>query len=550
MQQALIYCRVSTEEQAKNNNSLRTQEILCRRFAESNGHKVVAVYVDDGKSATNLNRPALQDLIARCQQDKSIDAVIVQETDRLARNTNDHLTVKAVLKRAGVKLISVNQPMLDESPEGNMIDTIIASVNQFQSEITGRKTKKGMQTKFDMGEYPGWAPIGYLNKRVNENGMVQDIQKRSVGNNEYFSKKNKTKGIIVKDSEKWGLVKEGLKMYITGNYSGLEISDILYLKGLRSKTGKRIQNSVILRVLRDPFYCGIIRWKGQERKGNQEPMITEEEHMQIINIMDAHNLHCCRRRVHNFLLRGIVFCDIWGDRYTAEKHRIGRCTDYYHCGTKSTRHSNKGQNVAVAELEEQVENQFKTLKFSETFIKLIILKIKTFYEKQKEDKNRRIRALLNKKMKIRNDRETTERKLIAGVLEDEDYSRIRTRLREEESTIDSRINELNEEEETDFETIRKVLMLANDIYGAYKKAPYELKRLYLSIFWEGFWVKDRKIVCSEPSKIIKFMQDEREIILRSDLCPSPKLIILFKDREYMAGLREKLSEIKHLASGC
>ena len=550
MQQALIYCRVSTEEQAKNNNSLRTQEILCRRFAESSGHKVAAVYVDDGKSATNLNRPALQDLIARCQQDKSIDAVIVQETDRLARNTNDHLTVKAVLKRAGVKLISANQPMLDESPEGNMIDTIIASVNQFQSEITGRKTKKGMQTKFDMGEYPGWAPIGYLNKRVNENGIVQDIQRRSVGNDECFSRKNKTKGIIEKDPEKWDLVKKGLKMYLTGNYNGLEISDILYSKGLRSKTGKRIHNSVILRMLKDPFYCGILRWNGQERKGNQEPMITEDEHRQIINIMDTHNLHRSRRRVHNFLLRGFVFCDLCGDRYTAEKHRIGKCTDYYHCGTKSTGHSNKSQNVAVAELEKQVENRFKTLKFSETFIKLIILKIKTFYEKQKEDQNRRIRVLLNKKMRIRNDRETAERKLIASVLEDEDYSRIRTRLREEESAIDSRINELNEEEETDFETIGKVLMLANDIYGAYKKAPYELKRLYLSIFWEGFWVKDREIVRSEPSKIIKFMQDEREIILRSDWCPSPKLIILFKAKEYMAGLREKLSEIKHLASGC
>jgi hypothetical protein len=152
-------------------------------------------------------------------------------------------------------------------------------------------------------------------------------------------------------------------------------------------------------------------------------------------------------------------------------------------------------------------------------------------------------------MKILNDRETAERKLIAGVLEDEDYSRIRTRLREEESAIDSRIDELNEEEETDFETIREVLMLANNIYGTYKKAPYELKRLYLSIFWEGFWVRDRKIARSEPSKLIKSMQDEREIILRSDWCPSPKLIIIFKDKEYMAGLREKLSEIKHLASG-
>ena len=145
MEQALIYCRVSTEEQAKNNNSLLTQENFCKKFAGDNDYEVAGIYVDEGKSATNLNRPALQDMLARCQQDKSINIVIVQETDRLARNTNDHLTIKTVLKKVGVKVISVAQPMIDDSPEGNMIDTIVASVNQFQSQITGRKTKKGIK---------------------------------------------------------------------------------------------------------------------------------------------------------------------------------------------------------------------------------------------------------------------------------------------------------------------------------------------------------------------------------------------------------------------
>jgi DNA invertase Pin-like site-specific DNA recombinase len=45
--------------------------------------------------------------------------------------------------------------MLDDSPEGKMIDTIIASVNQFQSDINSRKTKKGLQEKFDSGWWPG-----------------------------------------------------------------------------------------------------------------------------------------------------------------------------------------------------------------------------------------------------------------------------------------------------------------------------------------------------------------------------------------------------------
>ena len=102
IKKALIYCRVSTEEQAKEGYSLDAQENFCRKFAEENGYKVVEVYRDEGKSGTNLNRPALQNLLDRCQDDKSINAVIVQETDRLARNTKDHLTIRAILKKAGV----------------------------------------------------------------------------------------------------------------------------------------------------------------------------------------------------------------------------------------------------------------------------------------------------------------------------------------------------------------------------------------------------------------------------------------------------------------
>ena len=116
MQKALIYCRVSTEEQAEQGYSLDAQEKLCKAFALNNGYSVAGIYRDEGKSGTSLDRPALKNLLAKCQDKQSISAVIVQETDRLARNTQDHLTLKTLLSKAEVKLISVNQPMLDDSP--------------------------------------------------------------------------------------------------------------------------------------------------------------------------------------------------------------------------------------------------------------------------------------------------------------------------------------------------------------------------------------------------------------------------------------------------
>ena len=54
--------------------------------------------------------------------------------------------------------------MLDDSPEGKLLDTMIVSFNAFQSQITGRKTSKVLQEKAKMGWFPGGIPpLGYKN---------------------------------------------------------------------------------------------------------------------------------------------------------------------------------------------------------------------------------------------------------------------------------------------------------------------------------------------------------------------------------------------------
>jgi len=477
---------------------LDAQEKYCRDFAMRNGYKVVYVYRDEGRSGTNLNRPALKDLLSKCQEDKSINAVVIQETDRLARNTKDHLTIKALLQKAGVKLISVAQPMLDDSPEGNMVDTIIASVNQFQSDINSRKTKKGLQEKFEEGWWPGWAPLGYINKEVKEGQKV-----------------------TVPDPERWHLIRKGLKMYLRGNYSALEITDILYEKGLKSKTGKKVCNSVMTNILRNPFYAGLMRWNGQEKVGRHKPMITLEEHERILQAMDTHNFSACRRRKHDFLIRGFAFCNICGGRYTAEKHPAKNNIAYYHCAFNGKRgkerlHTNRDQNVEVKELEGQVEEEFKKIQFSDGFIGLVIGKVKSAYHKQKKGIDAEKRILYNQKLAVENKRDLVEEKLLNSVISDEDFTRIRARINEELSQIQHQLDELDSRRTLDVDVIRGVLRLTRDIHSAYKKAPYELKRQLLGLFWERFFVQDRKIIRAIPTRLVRILLKERQVIIRSN----------------------------------
>lgn len=495
MKNALIYCRVSTEEQAKEGYSLDAQKKFCSRFAEHNGYTITGIYRDEGKSGTIIERPALQEMLSRCQEDKSIEAVLVQETDRLARGTSIHLAIKAILKKAGIKLISAAQPMLDDSPEGNMIDTIIASVNQFQSDLNSRKTKKGMQEKFESGWWPGLAKLGYLNQEING------------------------EKITVNDPRRWHLIKETLEMYLTGNYSAVEIADTLYEKGLVARQGKKICNGIMINILKDPFYAGIMRWNKQERRGKHEPMITLAQHKNILTIMDDHNRHACRRRIHAFLLRGFIYCGICGQKYTAEIHKKKNIS-YYHCVLSGKKHNNEGQNIKAEILEKMIENQFRNIQFSKEFISLVVSKVKLFYEKRKEKTNKDKRGLLNQKIALENKKEVAEEKLLAEIFTDEEFVKVRDKIDTDVKKIQEQIEKIDNQRNIDVDTIRKILALAKDIHGSYIKAPDPIKRLYLALFWDGFWIKDKILIKAKPTQLIENLIKEKQVITNANWLPS------------------------------
>jgi hypothetical protein len=491
---------------------------------------VAGVFRDEGKSGTTLDRPALQDLLAKCTKGTTINAVVVQETDRLARNTHDHLTIRALLQKAGVKLISVAQPMLDDSPEGKMIDTILASVNQFQSDLSGRKVRKALQEKFNQGWWPALAPVGYVNATIEGNSDGQ-----------------RERRIVKSDPQSWPILQEGFKLYLSGDYSADELRDLLYDRGIRSKTGKKLPHSVMVRMLRSPFYAGLMAWNGQRRMGRHEPIITIQDHKRILQILDTRNLHACRRRKHNFLLRGFVFCNLCGHRYTGE-HHPAKNKSYYHCATRGE-HSNINQNVGMIDLEQQVEGCFKGIRFSPEFVETILKKLKMVSADQRENVQVRKHILFNQQKAIEAKRDAAEEKLLAGILSDDAFVRLRSRFTEHLEGIQEQLAAINDQRECDTDVIREVLVLSNNIYWAYQKAPVALKRQYLGLFWEQFLVEDKEIVEAVPSRLIRDLQQANDVILGSKGRACPTLIITLQDAPYIRAIRERLVAIEALRKG-
>ena len=87
----VLYLRVSSEEQAKFGYSIDNQRKECINFSERNGYHVAKIFVDEGKSAKDLNRHEAREMLSFCGKSKNcIDAIIVWRLDRLTRNTMDY----------------------------------------------------------------------------------------------------------------------------------------------------------------------------------------------------------------------------------------------------------------------------------------------------------------------------------------------------------------------------------------------------------------------------------------------------------------------------
>ena len=118
IKRAAAYIRVSDESQVEN-FSLSVQKEQCLAKAASLEYEIVKIFADKGISAKTINdRPGLLDLIRFVKDSKNnIQAVFIYHSSRLSRNTMDFLTLRAILSKAGVDLISVNEPITTDSPE-------------------------------------------------------------------------------------------------------------------------------------------------------------------------------------------------------------------------------------------------------------------------------------------------------------------------------------------------------------------------------------------------------------------------------------------------
>ena len=454
-----LYCRLSNEDDLQDESrSITNQKELLKRYAKENNLNIYDIYIDDGYSGTNFDRPAFQRMI-RDIENKKVNMVIVKDSSRLGR---DYIKfgeyIEKYFPQNRVRVISILDNY-DSEIDNGVADTLPfkAVINDFYAKDTSKKVRstkiKNAKQGLFMGRYP---PFGYDK-----------------------SKKDKHKLVINEKQAK--VVRKIFDLFLEGN-SPLQISYILINNNI--PTPSQIMNmqkqttkwypEVIRRILKNEMYNGnMVQCKKRKLnyklkqvvdmpksewiivENTHEPIIDKEKFYAVQQIIKSKER--TRAKKLNLLLRGLVVCKDCGKKMSTtvdsrgNHNRYLRCSSYatapkQHICTPHLINYQKLENAVLNEVTEickQYLDKNKLKQIVDTENKQVYSEIQL--KKEKSITTKAIEVLTLQIDKIYEDK-------LNGLLNNEDYKRL----------YDKKVNE-RESKQKHLKDLEKIIFEKNTI---------------------------------------------------------------------------------------
>ena len=177
---AALYCRVSSDKQAKEGDSIPAQLDALNKYAIEHNFQIIGTFVDDGISGTRYDRDEFQSLLQMVENDQ-VDIILVTKMDRLHRSLRNFLNMQDTLDRHHCHWKAIWEPSYDTTtPQGRMVINMMMNLAQFEAEQTGQRVRQVQEHKLRQREIiSGTVPRGYsiVNKHLVPNEDADDVRK-------------------------------------------------------------------------------------------------------------------------------------------------------------------------------------------------------------------------------------------------------------------------------------------------------------------------------------------------------------------------------------
>lgn len=399
MSTAIIYIRVSTDEQAQKGYSQRSQEEKLNKYCRDNHIEIVQTVFED-HSAKNFERPAWITMIKQFNIDRTArpNLILFTRWDRFSRNTANAYYTITQLQKLGIEPQATDQPLDMSVPENKVLLAMYIVTAEVENDRRSLNIKQGIHKAKKEGRYMGRAPIGYLN----------------------ISLPDGTKTIIPHEPEAT-LIKKAFRDFDEN------ISVRSYHKTVL-KSGLKCSLNAFFNILQNPVYCGKIRVPSLNGKtivevqGIHKPLISIELFDEVQSRIKRRNKKYIKQSANSELMfRGILSCPLCSKKISGSGSK-GRSKKYfyYHCS------SSCGYRVRADQVNENLLSGIRLLKpnveYTLIFEDLIRKIYGKLYEQKSIDKTNINRSLHKMIERVANAREL----LVKGTIDEEDYHSIKS----------------------------------------------------------------------------------------------------------------------------
>ncbi len=258
-----LYIRVSTESQEE--LSPDAQKRLLLDYAKKNNILISGehIFQDDGISGRKAEkRPAFQQMIALAKEkEKPFNVILVWKYSRFARNQEESIVYKSLLRKNGVEVISISEPLID-GVFGSLIERIIEWMDEYYSIRLSGEVFRGMSEAALRGRYLAKPPLGYRIERPKEPPVI-----------------------VPEEAE---IVRLIFDLYVKEGKSMFAIAKHLNALGFQTSHRKPFEKRSVEYILQNPSYAGTLRWNRTENESNRikdksEWILTEGNFPAIIS---------------------------------------------------------------------------------------------------------------------------------------------------------------------------------------------------------------------------------------------------------------------------
>ena len=337
-----------------------------------------------------------------------------------------------------------------------LLHGIMSSIAEFYSKNLATEVTKGLTQKFETGGTPMRAPIGYLN-----------VRKRDDQGREYRT--------VEIDPDRAPLVRWVFEQYATGDRTVVDLLAEVTARGADYRADPeappgRSARSGFFKLLRNPYYVGIVRYKGAEQPGTHEPLIDIDTWQPVQTLLNARKIASERRRNHDHYLKGSLFCGKCGSRmqldYPANKQGVRYA--YYVCSGRASKRKNCTRRaVPVGVAEQLVADCYRDIAITEDEYTTLAAQVEAAFDERLASRSQELAELTENRRRLQNESDKLLAAHFADAIDLETFKRHQDRIRTGLADIDRRLASEHDQHEGSRKQLATALSLLVDCATLY-----------------------------------------------------------------------------------